>query len=275
MDAASLVAATHGAANRLIADARGAHFEGASQAARVLKRDRILPASAAKKLDQLAVAFAITRHITSVSVRNFLSVLKSELQQSELPGSSLCCDNVTLGNGAAVEDEKSGEEVQCFGQMRAHFTSTSYSSNAHSAHAHESVSDADVLDPESPHDVEKCSAELTGFFDIGDGVHASTQTEFVADVADARADPHMEQVLAHHDVSPAIDGHGSADTLAMGAGRTCVAKKATVLVPMVSLVNNCEMVDAGHARLGPANYVDVALRRIEALRRAKQQSAAT
>ena len=112
MDAASLVAATHGAAIRLIADARGSHFEGASQAARVLKRDRILTANTAKKLDQLAVAFAITRHITSVSVRNFLSVLKSELQQSSngdvVKGSETpiqTAANSEVGNSETASDD--------------------------------------------------------------------------------------------------------------------------------------------------------------------------
>eukprot|EP00969_Alexandrium_andersonii_P047994 2106648-Alexandrium_andersonii.AAC.1 len=66
MDASLLIAEAHGKAIRLIAAKTGKHFECASQVARLLWREHVLTTrSIARRLDQLATAYAICRHITS------------------------------------------------------------------------------------------------------------------------------------------------------------------------------------------------------------------
>ena len=79
MDAAALIADLMGKSMRMIANKQAQHFEGGSQAARVLRRQRKLSTKTARRLHNLSIAFAITRHIDAVSCEEFIRVLSSEL----------------------------------------------------------------------------------------------------------------------------------------------------------------------------------------------------
>ena len=119
--------------------------------------------------------------------------------------------NKKIGTLGGLESELPSDvdvEALACQAVRGNFTSTSDSSHANSFHEQESGSDVCVRDTEPPHEGEECSAELACIFDIGDGIHASTQTDLVAGAAGVCDVPHVEQALLHHVDVPVVP-HGS------------------------------------------------------------------
>ena len=76
----ALVTETHGEAMRMIASLVGQHFEGGNQAARVLKREKKISPATSRRLDCLAIAYSLVRHIDVVMCRDFLRDLELELR---------------------------------------------------------------------------------------------------------------------------------------------------------------------------------------------------
>ena len=77
MDALSLLAVAHHSVLSLLADVDGQHFQGLHQAKRYYSLK--LSSKTAKQIEQLDVAYAVARHITSVSTSRLLSCIRDEL----------------------------------------------------------------------------------------------------------------------------------------------------------------------------------------------------
>ena len=100
LDATALILQAHGEALRLIADSTGQHFQGLAQASRTLRKQG-LPSNVARKLQHLDAAASLARHITSVSLRNFLA---------DLQGGIASRDTVTVGAAHAAPHEPHPEQ---------------------------------------------------------------------------------------------------------------------------------------------------------------------
>ena len=77
MDALGLLAVAHHSVLSLLADVDGQHFQGLHQAKRYYRLK--LSSKTAKQIEQLDVAYAVARHITSVSTSRLLSCIQHEL----------------------------------------------------------------------------------------------------------------------------------------------------------------------------------------------------
>ena len=100
LDSTTLILQAHGEALRLIADSTGQHFQGLAQASRTLRKQG-LPSNVARKLQHLDAAASLARHITSVSLRNFLA---------DLQGGIASRDTVTVGAAQAAPHESQPEQ---------------------------------------------------------------------------------------------------------------------------------------------------------------------
>jgi len=78
-----LIAELHGKSLRCITSARGTHFQGLGAAARSLRAQRHISNKMSNKLLNIDAAFGLSRHITAISVANFLSELDKELFKPE------------------------------------------------------------------------------------------------------------------------------------------------------------------------------------------------
>jgi len=74
-DMASLIGHTHGRLLRLLSNRTGVHFQGFLQAARC-SAYRTFPSKVKKKLISIDIAFPIVRHITTVSVEEFVEAVE-------------------------------------------------------------------------------------------------------------------------------------------------------------------------------------------------------
>ena len=110
--ASVLLAETHGALPRLLAEGANSHFEGPQKATRYFLRQRRLSQKLAGRSMKLEMAFHICRHITSPSCASLLTQVQEDLQGK---GKIL---EVDFGKG--VEEAKGmGKEVFELGVMKA------------------------------------------------------------------------------------------------------------------------------------------------------------
>ena len=84
-DAASLLASVHGQALRILSARLGAHYDGLGVASRAARRQGVLGAAMCKKLHNLDVAFAFSRHITGPMVVQFVDKFSAELEPVQEP----------------------------------------------------------------------------------------------------------------------------------------------------------------------------------------------
>ena len=71
----------HNAALRYICDATGLHFQGLTQAARLLRKKKLISDPLAKKLPQLDIAYAWARYANIARAHNFLQGIRDQFQQ--------------------------------------------------------------------------------------------------------------------------------------------------------------------------------------------------
>ena len=71
----------HNAALRFLCDATGMHFQGLVQAARFLRKKKVISDELAKKLPQLDITYAWTRHANTARAHNFLQGIRDQFQQ--------------------------------------------------------------------------------------------------------------------------------------------------------------------------------------------------
>ena len=115
--AESLLFHLHGCLLRLLSKRAGTHFQGVSQASRLMRNRGLIKNRTANKLVKLDHAFNVLRHITEVSASDLLSSLEQEISElsvvahecvlqptrSPSPGSLTGCDDSSSSQPAVTE----------------------------------------------------------------------------------------------------------------------------------------------------------------------------
>ncbi len=97
-EVAGLIATLRGHCFRLLAACLRQEHEGLAVAARAAKRNKVISRKTCRRLERIDDAYAVSRHISGVRVKNFCEKLRLELNGSGAVQQAVC--------GEITEDEE-------------------------------------------------------------------------------------------------------------------------------------------------------------------------